>query len=182
MDKQEYLKAVNTLNAWAKAYYTDDTPIATDEEYDELYHKVLTFEKTNPNDVPLFSPTRRVGGEVSDGFIKARHGARMWSMEDIFNTKELLAWLKRGNKEGLEFVLQPKFDGASLNLLYEDGILIRAITRGDGVTGEDVTNNAKVIKNIPLRIDYKERIEIRGEVVIAKADFDEINTLRMQNG
>ena len=143
---------------------------------------MLTFEKTNPNDIPLFSPTRRVGGEVSDGFIKARHGARMWSMEDIFNTKELLAWLKRGNKEGLEFVLQPKFDGASLNLLYEDGILIRAITRGDGVTGEDVTNNAKVIKNIPLRISYKERIEIRGEVVIAKADFDEINTLRMQNG
>ena len=170
------------LNAWAKAYYTDDAPIATDEEYDELYHKVLDFERTNPGDISMFSPTKRVGGEVSEGFAKARHGARMWSMEDIFSFDELLAWLKRGDKERLEFALQPKFDGASLNLLYENGALVRAITRGDGITGEDVTSNAKVIKNIPLQIAYSGRIEIRGEVVIAKNDFDEINFARAQKG
>lgn len=182
MTKKEYETAVDTLNAWAKAYYTDDAPIATDEEYDELYHKVLEFERTNPDDISIFSPTKRVGGEVSEGFVKARHGARMWSMEDIFSFDELLAWLKRGDKEGLEFALQPKFDGASLNLLYENGALVRAITRGDGITGEDVTSNAKVIKNIPLQIVYSGRIEIRGEVVIAKNDFDEINFARAQRG
>ena len=182
MTKKEYETAVDTLNAWAKAYYTDDAPIATDEEYDELYHKVLDFERTNPGDISIFSPTKRVGGEVSEGFVKARHGARMWSMEDIFSFDELLAWLKRGDKEGLEFALQPKFDGASLNLLYENGALVRAITRGDGITGEDVTSNAKVIKNIPLQIAYNGRIEIRGEVVIAKNDFDEINFARAQRG
>lgn len=182
MDKKEYLEAVDTLNAWAKAYYTDDAPIATDEEYDELYHKVLEFERVNPGEISMFSPTKRVGGEVSEGFVKARHGARMWSMEDIFSFEELLAWLKRGDKERLEFALQPKFDGASLNLLYENGALVRAITRGDGITGEDVTSNAKVIKNIPLQIAYNGRIEIRGEVVIAKNDFDEINFARAQRG
>nr|WP_314787209.1 NAD-dependent DNA ligase LigA [uncultured Campylobacter sp.] len=182
MDKKEYLEAVDTLNAWAKAYYTDDAPIATDEEYDELYHKVLEFERVNPGEISMFSPTKRVGGEVSEGFVKARHGARMWSMEDIFSFEELLAWLKRGDKERLEFALQPKFDGASLNLLYENGALVRAITRGDGITGEDVTSNAKVIKNIPLQIAYSGRIEIRGEVVIAKNDFDEINFARAQKG
>ena len=182
MDKKEYLEAVDTLNAWAKAYYTDDAPIATDEEYDELYHKVLEFERVNPGEISMFSPTKRVGGEVSEGFVKARHGARMWSMEDIFSFDELLAWLKRGDKERLEFALQPKFDGASLNLLYENGALVRAITRGDGITGEDVTSNAKVIKNIPLQIAYNGRIEIRGEVVIAKNDFDEINFARAQRG
>ena len=182
MTKKEYETAVDMLNAWAKAYYTDDAPIATDEEYDELYHKVLEFERANPGDISMFSPTKRVGGEVSEGFVKARHGARMWSMEDIFSFDELLAWLKRGDKEGLEFALQPKFDGASLNLLYENGALVRAITRGDGITGEDVTSNAKVIKNIPLQIAYSGRIEIRGEVVIAKNDFDEINFARAQRG
>ena len=182
MTKKEYETAVDMRNAWARAYYTDDKPIASDEEYDELYHKVLEFERANPGDISMFSPTKRVGGEVSEGFVKARHGARMWSMEDIFSFDELLAWLKRGDKEGLEFALQPKFDGASLNLLYENGALVRAITRGDGITGEDVTSNAKVIKNIPLQIVYSGRIEIRGEVVIAKNDFDEINFARAQKG
>ena len=89
MDKKEYLEAVDTLNAWAKAYYTDDAPIATDEEYDKLYHKVLEFERTNPGEISMFSPTKRVGGEVSEGFVKARHSVRMWLMEDIFSFDEL---------------------------------------------------------------------------------------------
>ncbi|WP_170018443.1 NAD-dependent DNA ligase LigA [Campylobacter sp. RM16190] len=182
MDKKEYLKSVDMLNLWAKAYYEDDAPIATDEEYDELYHRVLEFERANPSEISMFSPTNRVGGEVSEGFIKADHIERMWSMEDIFDEAELVAWLNRGDKLGQKFVIQPKFDGASLNLLYENGELKRAITRGNGITGEDVTTNARVIKNIPTTIAYSGKIEIRGEVVISKSDFDEINLARMQRG
>lgn len=182
MDKKEYLKSVDLLNLWAKAYYEDDAPIATDEEYDELYHRVLEFERANPSEISMFSPTKRVGGELSEGFVKADHIERMWSMEDIFDEAELVAWLNRGDKLGQKFVIQPKFDGASLNLLYENGELKRAITRGNGITGEDVTTNAKVIKNIPTTIAYSGKIEIRGEVVISKSDFDEINLARMQRG
>ena len=182
MDKKEYLKSVDILNSWAKAYYEDDAPIATDEEYDELYHRVLEFERENPSEISMFSPTKRVGGEVSEGFVKADHIERMWSMEDIFDEAELAAWLNRGDKLGQNFTLQPKFDGASLNLLYENGELKRAITRGNGVTGEDVTSNAKVIRNIPMKIKYDGKIEIRGEVVIARDDFDEINLARIQRG
>ncbi|QCD52886.1 NAD-dependent DNA ligase LigA [Campylobacter sp. RM16192] len=182
MDKKEYLKSVDLLNLWAKAYYKDDAPIATDEEYDELYHRVLEFERANPSEISMFSPTKRVGGEVSEGFIKADHIERMWSMEDIFDEAELVAWLNRGDKLGQKFAIQPKFDGASLNLLYENGELKRAITRGNGITGEDVTTNARVIQNIPMKITYGGKIEIRGEVVISKSDFDDINLARMQRG
>ncbi|MCD8213736.1 MAG: NAD-dependent DNA ligase LigA, partial [Campylobacter sp.] len=182
MTKQEYEKAVETLNVWAKAYYDDDAPIASDEEYDELYHKAIEFEKANPSEISIFSPTARIGGGVSEGFSKATHIKRMWSMEDIFTSNELEAWLKRGDKQGLSFVAEPKFDGASLNLLYEDGVLKRAVTRGDGIVGEDVTNNARTIKSIPLSIKYKERIEIRGEVVIRKEDFEAINFERSRCG
>ncbi|MGG7048111.1 MULTISPECIES: NAD-dependent DNA ligase LigA [unclassified Campylobacter] len=182
MTKKEYESAVELLNEWAKAYYELDAPIASDEEYDELYHKVLEFESINPNEISIFTPTKRVGGAVSEGFKKAQHIERMWSMEDIFDADELLAWLKRGDKTQQKFILQPKFDGASLNLLYENGSLVRAITRGDGVTGEDVTNNARVIAGIPFKIAYEGRIEIRGEVVIAKDDFEEINKINLKNG
>lgn len=180
--KESYENAVATLNAWAKAYYDDDAPIASDEEYDALYHEVLAYEQANPAQKSLFSPTVRIGGGVSEGFSKARHIKQMWSMEDIFSEQELGAWLKRGEKQNLSFVAEPKFDGASLNLLYEKGMLVRAITRGDGITGEEVTQNARVIKSIPLNIAYDGRIEIRGEVVIKKADFDAINEERARNG
>lgn len=181
MTKNEYEKSVDILNLWARAYYTQDEPMASDDEYDALYHKVLEFEKNNPNDVSLFSPTKRIGGEISDKFSKANHIKQMWSMEDIFDKDELNAWIKRGDKDRFSFVALPKFDGASLNLLYENGVLVRAITRGDGVVGEDVTQNAKVIKSIPLKIPYNGLIEIRGEVVITKSDFDSINEERLRN-
>ncbi|OPA79579.1 DNA ligase (NAD(+)) LigA [Campylobacter pinnipediorum subsp. pinnipediorum] len=180
-NQNEYEKAIEVLNKWAKAYYTDDKPIASDEEYDELYHKVLEYERQNPSKVSIFSPTNKIGGEISDKFSKASHIKQMWSMEDIFSKDELIAWLKRGDKSRFSFVVEPKFDGASLNLLYENGVLVKAITRGDGLVGEDVTQNAKVIKSIPLSIDYKDKIEIRGEVIIKKSDFDALNEQRAKN-
>lgn len=180
--KDEYLKAVDKLNLWARAYYTDDNPLASDEEYDKLYNEVLEFESKNKDEILSYSPTQKIGGAISEGFEKLAHINQMWSMEDIFNDDELNAWLKRGEKAGFEFYCEPKFDGASLNLLYENGILQSAATRGDGVVGEDVTQNAKVIKSVPLKINYNGKVEIRGEVVISKSDFDELNLERAKNG
>ena len=182
MNYDEYRSAVDTLNVWARAYYTDDKPIASDEEYDELYSQAEKFEEQNPALALPYSPTRRIGGAISEGFSKLAHGAQMWSMEDIFDDADLLAWLARGEKSGAQFYVEPKFDGASLNLTYEGGVLISAATRGDGLIGEDVTQNARAIKSVPLQIPYAQRIEIRGETLIAKSDFDALNDERAANG
>ncbi len=185
MTPEQYIENIQTLNAWAKAYYVDDNPIASDEEYDRLYHEVLRFEEQNPGLLSPLSPTQRVGGVIRDEFTKASHIRRMWSMEDVFDTEEMSGWLGRIEKnvgEKVRYFCEPKFDGASLNLLYEDGVLVRAITRGDGVIGEDVTTNVRTIRSIPLAIDYRETIEIRGEVVIRKDDFDAINEERIGSG
>lgn len=183
MTKEEYSINIEKLISWAKAYYVDDEPIASDEEYDKLARKCLEFENKNPNLINPNSPNRRVGGAILKGFKKANHLSRMWSQEDVFNDKELEDWIKRASKVGdnLEFFCQPKFDGASLNLIYENGILKQAITRGDGEIGEDVTQNAMTIQSIPLEIAEKSLIEIRGEVVIKKSDFEAINIERLKN-
>ena len=180
----DYKEKIEILKKWAYAYYVQDNPIATDEEYDKLYRFVEKCEKQNPLHVDKYSPTLRVGGIVRDGFSKASHKAQMWSMEDIFDNEGLLTWFERIHKnvDGAEFFCEPKFDGASLNLLYEKGKLVQAITRGDGKVGEDVTTNVKTIHSVPLEIDYKEAIEIRGEVVIKTADFDIINKQRLDDG
>ncbi|AXK48732.1 DNA ligase (NAD(+)) LigA [Aliarcobacter trophiarum LMG 25534] len=184
MNQLEYEKNIEKLILWAKAYYVFDEPLASDEEYDKLARLCLEFEENNPNLGNPNSPNKRVGGYVLDSFKKANHLSRMWSQEDIFNKKELEDWIKRANKNGevFEFFIQPKFDGASLNLIYENGKLKQAITRGDGTTGEDVTHNALTIYSIPLEISEKSLLEIRGEVVIKKDDFEAINIDRLKNG
>ncbi len=184
MNLNEYEKNVDLLNRWARAYYTLDNPIASDEEYDMLYEKVVEFEKENPDRINPNSPTRRVGGVVLEGFSKAKHLKKMWSMEDIFSGSELDDWIKRIKKtiDTFTFYCEPKFDGASLDLTYENGKLKQAITRGDGEIGEDITQNAKTIGSIPLEIDYKELIGISGEVVIKKSDFVLINKEREKEG
>ena len=183
MNIQEYEKNIKVLNSWANAYYTLDNPIASDEEYDKLYKKVVNFEENHPDMISPISPTCRVGGVVLEGFKKAEHIKRMWSMEDIFDADELDDWVKRVEKtiDDFTYYCEPKFDGASLDIVYENGKLVQAITRGDGKIGEDVTQNAKTISSIPLEIDYKELISITGEVVIKKSDFELINKLREEN-
>ena len=183
MTNFEYEKNIEKLIIWAKAYYVYDEPLASDEEYDKLARECLEFEKNNPNLTHPNSPNKRVGGYILEGFSKASHLSRMWSQEDVFNTKELEDWIKRASKveNNLEFFIQPKFDGASLNLIYENGLLKQAITRGDGTVGEDVTNNVFTIQSIPLKISEKSLIEIRGEVVIRKNDFEAINQERLKN-
>ncbi len=183
MTHNEYLQTIDQLNEYAKAYYTLDEPLVSDEEYDKLSRQIKSYEEQNPDKISQNSPSLRVGGIVLDEFEKAIHPSRMYSLEDIFNEEEFLAWKKRTEKGALnqEFFCEPKFDGASLNLIYENGILTKAITRGDGVEGEMVLENAKTIKSIPLTIKYQGFVEIRGEVVIYKKEFDKINEERLKN-
>jgi DNA ligase (NAD+) len=184
MTKEEYLQNVEKLKDYAQAYYVLDDPLVTDEEYDKLYREIESYEKNNFEDILFDSPTQRVGGIVLDSFTKAKHIKRMWSMEDIFDSDGLIEWLARINKNVTNptYFCEPKFDGASLNIIYEDGKLKQAISRGDGTVGEDVTENVKTIRSVPLEIDYKEPIEIRGEVVIKKSDFEKINDQREKEG
>ena len=182
---EDYKKAIKLLNRWAYHYYVLDNPIVTDEEYDKLYREVEEYEKTHPDKIDSTSPTQRVGDVILDGFKKSKHITKMWSMEDIFNKTEFNIWnskVKKAINEDFTYYIEPKFDGLSLNLIYKDGKLIRAETRGDGEVGEDVTLNAKTIKSIPLEIDYKKTIEIRGEVVINKKDLDKLNKERLKKG
>ncbi len=182
----EYKEAVEKLKRWAYAYYVLDNPLVPDEVYDKLYREVEKYEKEHPQVIDPTSPTQRVGAKPAKEFKKIKHLTRMWSMEDVFSKQELKDWIDRVYKNSqikeLDFYIEPKFDGASLNLIYENGLLKSAATRGDGEVGEDVTNNAKTIPSIPLGIDYKELIEIRGEVVIRKDDFEELNKERVNRG
>ena len=182
---EEYKKAVDTLKKWAYYYYVLDNPLVTDEEYDKLYKEVQKWEEGHPDKIDPTSPTQRVGDVVLDEFQKAKHITKMWSMEDVFNENEFNDWVNRVKKltdKKFSFYIEPKFDGASLNLIYNNGKLLRAETRGDGSIGEDVTLNAKTINSIPLEIDYKEFIEIRGEVLIGKKDFEKLNEERIKKG
>ena len=184
MDYAAYQQSVALLNKYAYQYYVLDNPIATDEEYDKLYHEVQGYEKAHPDAIAADSPTQRVGDVPLEGFEKAKHLSRMWSLEDVFNAEELAKWMERVEKlaDNVTYYCEPKFDGASLNLIYEGGRLVQAITRGDGVEGEEVTQNVKTIRSVPLKIDYDGRIELRGEVVIFKEEFEQINRERAKAG
>ena len=182
MNLQEYKKAVEELNLYAHHYYVLDDPITTDEVYDKLYHEVVEYEELHVEHMLSNSPTQRVGDVVSEGFTKAPHLSRMWSLEDIFDSDGLEKWLTKTYKldSNISFYCEPKFDGASLNLIYENGELVQGITRGDGEIGELITQNVKTIRSIPLHVEHYERLEVRGEVVIFKDEFEKINQARLK--
>jgi DNA ligase (NAD+) len=184
MNLNDYKKAVEKLNLYAYHYYVLDDPITTDEVYDKLYHEVLEYEEHHKEDILPSSPTQRIGDVVSEGFSKAPHLSRMWSLEDVFDSEGLQKWLIKTYKldKNITFYCEPKYDGASLNLIYEDGKLTQGITRGDGSVGELITQNVKTIRSIPLVINHKDRIEIRGEVVLYKDEFFRINQERAAKG
>lgn len=183
MDHNSYLDDVKVLNKYAYHYYVLDDPITADDIYDRLYHEVLAYEEAHKELIAEDSPTQRVGDVALEGYEKADHLSRMWSLEDIFDADELLKWLERTAKrsEDALFYCEPKYDGASLNLIYDEGRLVQAVTRGNGLTGELITQNARTIQSIPLTIAYDGRIEIRGEVVIFKEEFERINADRVAN-
>lgn len=177
-----YLNNVAKANDWAYAYYTLDIPAATDSEYDELMQEIKSHEKETGEVSPL-SPTQRIGDVVLEGFQKITHEEKMYSLDDIFSFAELKEWYLKMKKEGVkEVYAEPKYDGLSLNITYEHGTLVSAGTRGTGIEGENVTDNIPHIKGIPLNIPHQERIEIRGEVVIFKENFEEINKNRVAGG
>ena len=184
MKRAKYISAVEKLNLYARHYYVLDDPITTDEVYDKLYHEVLEYEEKNPAEILSDSPTRRVGDVLSSGFSKEAHLSRMWSLEDVFDNEGLRKWLDKTYRldANISFYCEPKYDGASLNLVYENGKLVRGITRGDGEIGELITQNVRTIKSIPLTIDYTQTIEIRGEIVIFKDEFQMINESRLKAG
>lgn len=181
MDYKEYLEKVSLAKKYALAYYQKDEPLASDEEYDRLIRELRAFENDNKSLISSDSPNQNIGSVIQSEFKKIKHLSKMWSMEDVFNEEELRAWAKRA-KCDKDFFVEPKFDGASLNLLYENGVLISGATRGDGELGEDISLNVLEIDNIPKNINYKERIEIRGEVLILKSDFDKLNEMRAKEG
>lgn len=181
---EAYKQKTALLKAMSYHYYVLDSPIASDEEYDALYAELKAYEARNPSEIDATSPTQRVGDSVKEGFVKVAHIEKMWSLDDIFNDGELESWITKATKTltNPAFMCDAKFDGASLNLTYERGILVNAATRGDGSIGEAILANAKTIHSIPLGIPHNERIEIRGEVVITKSDFEALNNERLKNG
>lgn len=183
MDEMKRLRELTEqLNAAAHAYYTLDNPVMADVQYDRLYDELLTLEKKLNMRLPD-SPTHRVGGEVLEGFIEHRHITRLWSMDKVQSTEEMQAWLERmeklraqeGNLPPLVFGIEYKFDGLTLNLTYEDGVLVQAATRGDGVKGESILPQARTIRDIPLTIPYKGRLEVQGECIMRLSALEEYN-------
>ena len=186
------------LNRYAYEYYTLDAPSVPDAEYDKLFRELEALERNHPELKLPDSPTQRVGGEPLAGFAEVRHEVPMLSLTNafspqdengVFDHAEMYAFDQRV-RDGLdggnpEYVIEPKFDGLAISLLYRDGVLVQAATRGDGTTGEDVTQNVKTVSNIPLRLhgeNTPELIEVRGEVLMLKADFAALNKRQAENG
>ncbi|MEO0202005.1 MAG: NAD-dependent DNA ligase LigA, partial [candidate division WOR-3 bacterium] len=166
-------------------YYVLNNPLVSDAEYDELKRKLIELERKYPELITPDSPTQRVGAPPRKEFPNVKHSLPMLSLEDARNEeeiKEIYNRILRMAGGEVEFCIEPKFDGTSLELVYEKGVLVRAITRGDGYMGEDVTPNAKTIKTIPLRLFEDISVEIRGEVVISKENFKRLNEELINKG
>ena len=175
---------IKIINKASYEYYVNDNPTITDQEYDDFYRELLTLEEEYPDLVRPDSPTHRVGGEALSSFNKVTHEKPMLSFDDIFNEDEVVAFDERIKKTVLHptYTLEPKMDGLSGSLIYEKGVLKRAATRGDGIIGEDITNNVRTIKTVPLSLTKPIDIEVRGEIYMSKKSFEECNKVREKNG
>lgn len=172
------------LNEANYHYYVKDDPTITDQEFDKYLKELTELEEKYPEYAKSDSPTKRVGGEVLDSFQKVTHEKPMMSLSDVFSDSEVIAFSERIEKEGIhpKYVCELKIDGLSVSLLYKEGVLIRAATRGDGIVGEDITHNAKTIKSIPLKLKEKINIEVRGEIFMSKKMLEKVNEERIKNG
>ena len=197
---QQHIRTlVQTLNRYAREYYTLDAPSVPDAEYDRLYRELEALEAEYPQFRLPESPTQRVGGAVLDGFETVVHAVPMLSLNNAFSPRddetgsfdhaEFLAFDERVCKElgvaQVEYAAEPKFDGLAVSLLYQNGILVQAATRGDGTTGENVTENIKTVRNVPLKLrgeKQPEQLEVRGEVLMLKADFAALNQRQLETG
>ena len=175
---------VALLNRYASEYYTSDNPSVSDSEYDRLYRELVELEAAYPDQVLADSPTHRVGGKVLDGFEKYSHQYPLYSLQDAFSREELEAFDARVRKElpHPTYICELKIDGLSISLTYEKGILVVGATRGDGSIGENITENLKRVKDIPLTLPEKLDITVRGECYMPRASFDLVNQARQENG
>ena len=175
---------VTLLNRYATEYYTSDNPSVSDSEYDRLYRELVELETAYPDQVLAESPTHRVGGKVLDGFEKYSHQYPLYSLQDAFSREELEAFDARVRKEVAHptYICELKIDGLSISLTYEKGILVVGATRGDGSIGENITENLKRVKDIPLTLPEEIDITVRGECYMPRASFDQVNQARQENG
>ena len=175
---------VALLNRYATEYYTSDNPSVSDSEYDRLYRELVELEAAYPDQVLADSPTHRVGGKVLDGFEKYSHQYPLYSLQDAFSREELEAFDARVRKELAHptYICELKIDGLSISLTYEKGILVVGATRGDGSVGENITENLKRVKDIPLTLPEELDITVRGECYMPRASFDLVNQARQENG
>ena len=175
---------VELLNRYAYEYYTKDTPSVSDSEYDQLYRELVELETAHPDEILPESPTHRVGGVVLKGFTKYQHQYPLYSLQDAFSREELEVFDQRVRKEfpSISYVCELKIDGLSISLTYENGVLVTGATRGDGSVGEDITENLKRVKDIPLVLPEPMNITVRGECYMPRASFDRVNQIRQENG
>src|SRR5665648_667180 len=185
--KKRIIELRKLLNKYSYEYHVIDSPSIDDSVYDSLFGELKTLEIENPSLITSDSPTQRVGNELKGGFVKVAHTSRMLSLNDVFDRSEVESWLKRIDKllqgRKREFFADVKMDGLACALVYENGQLMRAVTRGDSYVGEDVTNNVRTIANVPLSLRYDKkyeqfvqgRTEVRGEIVMLKNEFAELN-------
>ena len=182
--KERMDELINYINKASYEYYVLDNPTITDQEYDDYYNELLSIEEKYPELKREDSPTNRVGGAVLDKFEKVTHDHPMLSFDDIFNEEEIILFDERIKKvvSTAHYTLEPKMDGLSGSLIYKNGVLVRGATRGDGVTGEDITTNIKTIKSVPLRLTEDIDIEVRGEIYMSKKSFLEANREKIKSG
>ena len=182
MDVLEQITALrNELNEHNYNYYVLDNPVISDFEFDLKLKQLQELETVHPEFFDENSPTQRVGGSITKNFETVVHKNRMYSLENSYSREELIDWEKRVQKVlgnvSVEFVCELKYDGASISITYEEGKLLRAVTRGDGFQGDNVTNNIKTIKSVPLKLkgDYPQKFDIRGEIILPLAGFEKMN-------
>ncbi|MDV6253139.1 NAD-dependent DNA ligase LigA [Vibrio sp. EA2] len=188
LQRLEELK--ESLHYHAVRYYVEDNPEIPDAEYDRLMRELLDIEAQHPDLVTVDSPSQRVGGQPLSQFSEVKHEVPMLSLDNAFDDSELDSFHKRaqdrvGTQSVKQYCCEPKLDGLAVSLLYENGVLVQAATRGDGTTGENITENVRTIKAIPLKLrgnDWPERLEVRGEVFMPKAGFEKLNELARQKG
>lgn len=186
MTKNEYLELVEKLNYHNYRYYVLNDPVISDYEYDMLLKQLINTEKEHPDWKVEYSPSIKIGNDIVDNIPTVKHEYRMYSLDNVYNLAELENFVVRIFKEtGLKdifFTVEPKIDGVAISVIYENGRLVQALTRGDGEYGEDVTHNIKTVRSLPLKIEEKKKIVLQGEVFLSKKVFEEINSKRLQEG
>ena len=186
LDIQKQMEALNKqLTDWAHDYYVIDQPKVSDADYDKMYHELVTLEQANPDFILADSITQRVGGEVLQGFNKITHQIPMMSLNNAFNKNDLLDFdtrIKKLTDRHIDYMVELKIDGLAINLRYVNGQFVQGATRGDGVIGEDITQNLKTVKSIPLKLKEPLNIEVRGECYMPKQSFIQLNEQREAEG